>query len=354
MVVWYSLTDQYSKTYASDIANGKNKNDTTKFGRGLYSSRESDVRNNFYIYNVGNITYTGMGHSGYNSGASLPDDEVKLFVNTMISSYRATSDNPYVEITNEDKVENSKNDVYVYVPMDEGNFDYTDENIQVEFKVTDPSWLKTENMNTYLQFTTDELGTELLSEQKTVYQAGTTNQVGTVGIASSDSYVYLQKPSWWGNNIYCYAYSGVDENNKNATWPGVQMEKVNDNGLYRYKIPSSIIKPKVIFTDRNSQYPGKNQGGLSCSGSSMIAKTTGNYYWSSWSWEKYQEETQQAYQVAIDGNYYFNVSYQELEEKGQLEYYLCLKSSYNKNGSTIMNKEVTKVTILPMPLFNLN
>lgn len=78
----------------------------------------------------------------------------------------------------------------------------------------------------------------------------------------------------------------------------------------------------------------------------------------SWTWESENEETkvetQTAYEVAVDGNYYFDVSYQELLEKGQLEYYLCLKSSYVKNGRTYSNQEVTKVTILPMPLYDLN
>lgn len=351
MVVWYSLTDWYSKDYADEVKqiSGSNAKGKSEFGRGLYSSRESDVRNNFYIYNIGNITYTGMGHSGYKDGATLPDDEVKLFVNTMISSYRATSDNPYAEVTNADKVENSKNDVYLYVPMDEANFDYTNENIQVKFKITDPSWLQTQDKDTYLQFTTDKLGTEPLTNQMPLYLEGTGNLAGTTELTSKDRYVYLKKPANWSDNISCYIYSGIDESNKNASWPGVEMEKVNGEGLYRCKVPSSIISPLVIFTDGRSQYPGQNQPGLSYSGSSMIAD--GTKYWN---WTAYPEEKQQAYQVDVDGSYYFNVSYQELINQGQLEYYLCLKSSYKKNGNTVMNKEVTKVTVLPMPLFDLN
>lgn len=358
MVVWYSLTDQYTKNYADEaekISRTSYKNDTQKLGRGVYSSRESDVRNSFYIYNVGNITYTGMGHSG---PAVLPDDEVKLFVNTMISAYRAVSDNPYAEVTNADKVENNKNDVYLYVPVDQANFDYTDDSRTVEFKVTDPSWLQSGDKNTYLQFVTDESGSELATPE-TLYSSDTSQVVDTTEISIStgttDKYVYLQKNNNW-NKAYCFIYSGTNASVKNAEWPGVEMEEVNDTGLYRCKVPSYIVSPKVMFTNNSgSQYPGTNQPGVSFQGDIMTF-TVDNF--GNWSWTSEEEETtvetETAYKVDVDGNYYFNVRYQDLIDKGQLEYYLCLKSSYVKNGKTYSNKEVTKVTILPMPLFDLN
>lgn len=358
MVVWYSLTDEYTKNYADEaekISKISYKNNTEKLGRGVYSSRESDVKNSFYIYNVGNITYTGMGHSGT---AVLPDDEVKLFVNTMISAYRAVSDNPYAEVTNADKVENNKNDVYLYVPVDQANFDYADDSIPVEFKVTDPSWLQSGDKNTYLQFVTDESGSELAT-QESLYFTDTSQEVGKVDISIStgttDKYVYLQKNNNW-DQVYCFIYSGTNESVKNAEWPGVEMEKVNDTGLYRYKVPSYIISPKVMFTNnRGSQYPGANQSGVSFQDDIMTFTVDSN---GNWTWTSEEEETKietvTAYKVDINGNYYFNVRYQDLIDKGQLEYYLCLKSSYVKNGRTYSDKEVTKVTILPMPLFDLN
>ena len=68
---------------------------------GLYDGRWQDARNNYYIYTKGNITYTGLGHLD----DSLTDDEVKLFVNTMISSYRVTPEKPYIKVTNSDAAE---------------------------------------------------------------------------------------------------------------------------------------------------------------------------------------------------------------------------------------------------------
>ena len=68
----------------------------------VYSQSPNDVRNNYYIYNKGNITYTGVGHSM--SGISHdrnPDytlNEAKLFINTIIAAYQAGIKNPYISV----------------------------------------------------------------------------------------------------------------------------------------------------------------------------------------------------------------------------------------------------------------
>ena len=64
IVVWYCL--------ASD-------------GSSPYSWTPNDVVNSYYIYSVGNITYSGAGHSDLST--SKPE-EAKLFINTMIAAYR--------------------------------------------------------------------------------------------------------------------------------------------------------------------------------------------------------------------------------------------------------------------------
>lgn len=62
-----------------------------------YGGRYNDGRNNYYIFNRGSITYTGLGH--HNSGQSR--DEVDLFINTMFAAYRMVPANPYADIKNE-------------------------------------------------------------------------------------------------------------------------------------------------------------------------------------------------------------------------------------------------------------
>ena len=99
--VWYSLTNA-----------GQGNN-------GLYSSREGDAQNQYYIYNRGNITYTGMGHS-----SNPTDDELRLFINTMVASYRPTPDPPFLKVTkfDEEKVEVQPNGVYIHYAQLNDNF----------------------------------------------------------------------------------------------------------------------------------------------------------------------------------------------------------------------------------------
>lgn len=69
IVVWYCI---------SGVASGNYK-DTN-----IYNITPNDVVNNYYIYTMGNVTYSGAGHS-----RPTKDAEIKLFVNTMIAAYNA-------------------------------------------------------------------------------------------------------------------------------------------------------------------------------------------------------------------------------------------------------------------------
>lgn len=64
IVVWYTLGADADKT--------------------VYFGTPRDVRNNYYIYTKGNVTYSGVGHS-----AVTKDEEIKLYINTMIAAYHS-------------------------------------------------------------------------------------------------------------------------------------------------------------------------------------------------------------------------------------------------------------------------
>lgn len=107
--VWFNLSDTKDPEVIA-FYNGKvPTSGITSSTVNIYSSRDQDCRNSFYIYNKGNITYTGSGH-GVGIGnekdpannALMTDDEVKLFVNTMISAYRQPESEPFVQIDNAD------------------------------------------------------------------------------------------------------------------------------------------------------------------------------------------------------------------------------------------------------------
>lgn len=99
-----------------------------------------------------------------------------------------------------------------------------------------------------------------------VYNAsgsGNTSDPTPTPTPTGSNVVYLELPSGWSTNVYCYVYE--NENINNASWPGVAMTKMS-NGLYKYEVPNEINNPKVLFTDVTNQYPGANEPGLELSG----------------------------------------------------------------------------------------
>lgn len=106
IVVWYCI-------------NGTTDNKSND----LYKMSPNDVRNNYYIYNKGNITYCGVGHSkvlnksGNSYVAVGSDEEIKLFINTMIAAYHSGLHAPKVKILENYKL-NSREVDNIYISYD--------------------------------------------------------------------------------------------------------------------------------------------------------------------------------------------------------------------------------------------
>lgn len=102
IVVWFCLSDDKSNEYPGNESYkaAMDHSNETK----AYSTSPNDVRNNYYIYSKGNIMYTGVGHSSMDQLVDVgktnkdQENEVKLFINTMIASYSAASQPPTIEI----------------------------------------------------------------------------------------------------------------------------------------------------------------------------------------------------------------------------------------------------------------
>ncbi|HWT26553.1 MAG TPA: DUF5057 domain-containing protein [Mobilitalea sp.] len=104
LVGWYSLSDSKSPVVRNEgLASGS----ASDLYQGLYSSSPNDVKNNYYLFNNGPCYYSGINLSS----ADVPnnDDEIKLFVNTIIAAYRCSSrlvsTQPTIEITGPKPVE---------------------------------------------------------------------------------------------------------------------------------------------------------------------------------------------------------------------------------------------------------
>ena len=100
----------------------------------LFGANEMDVRNNFFIYNKGNITYTGSGDSEV-----LNEMERKLFVNTLVASYRSGT-HAARTFFKENEWETSATITTTYLPydpaMNSGNGGFLDETLAVNFMIS--------------------------------------------------------------------------------------------------------------------------------------------------------------------------------------------------------------------------
>ncbi|MGN0485208.1 MAG: DUF5057 domain-containing protein [Lachnospiraceae bacterium] len=256
--VWFNLTDSCSSRYYDqlsadgfDLADGVTPTNDNHY---IYSSREADSANNFYIYNAGNVTYTGVGHQN-----DMTPDEVRLFINTMIAAYRTTPDDPTIDITNKDVIETGEDSYTMYINMDDQVVDAASLALPVNLKVRDTSIVpgKTYTMQ--------------------IYEEGQD--------ANTSSYA-TKHPLYIGEKI-----------EDDGEWV------LGDNGRQKVELDEST---KNLTVEQNK-------------------------------------------------NYYFEVPYQEVKDKGKVTVNVSLTSFYRDssgNGHTTISE--TNITILPLDLYDLN
>ena len=108
----------------------------------------NDCVNNYYIYNCGNITYTGAGHDENTS--NVTEDEAKLFVNTMIGAFRTTVSKPSAKFV---AGEDSDLEIHSMIIHTDGEKSVTDavSTAKIYFQITDNSIAKgkTEGIKLY-------------------------------------------------------------------------------------------------------------------------------------------------------------------------------------------------------------
>ena len=115
IVVWYTINNSVAGSF----------ND-------VYDYSPNDVRNNYYIYNRGNITYTGMGHSNIDR-----EEEIKLFINTMIAAYRVSIQSPEITIVEGLQDDTKKN--FDAIPAQEMLLN-EENTYKIYFTVNDMNW----------------------------------------------------------------------------------------------------------------------------------------------------------------------------------------------------------------------
>lgn len=87
-IVWFTLSAISDSSSSFDSARSRIGGGTGN----IYIETPGDGINNYYIYNYGNVTYTGLGYYGN----ELTVGEAQLFVNTLLAAYEAGYSNPIV------------------------------------------------------------------------------------------------------------------------------------------------------------------------------------------------------------------------------------------------------------------
>lgn len=179
MVVWYCLADD------------------------AYEAKPNDVRNNYYIYSVGNVTYTGMGHLGGGNGSArdIKGYEAKLFVNTIIASFNSGVRNPSISIIADEKNKGTSLEC-IYRTFDEevGNVDTTDETIY--FYVNDSNIINgTKVIDVKYYYPVDEVTDKSFvnSEGETIYLKELTAITCADGTIESNEIYSAKIASEWIN-----------------------------------------------------------------------------------------------------------------------------------------------------------
>lgn len=175
----------------------------------MHSALPNDAANSYYIYTMGNVTYSGVGHAGGNE-----PDEAKLFINTMVASFRTASMKPNVEIKN---AEGSEIDYVYFSAMDassnsvvlEKQTPATDESRAVYFSFMDANLGpdKTTSVKLYYEVDSTATGAVKIDLNGRNGSASTSSEVaGTTPVSDS---VKLVKSISQGSGIQCYSAIGT-------------------------------------------------------------------------------------------------------------------------------------------------
>lgn len=140
VVVWYTISD----------INGAATDD-------IYQANYNDVRNNYYIYNIGNVMYSGVGHS-----ENITTNELKLFINTMVAAYQSGVHPPAISYrsgeTNPYEVETT------YLPYDEALHQFIDTtDLNFYFEISDSSFIQGVREVSNHFYVEDESGTKTIT-----------------------------------------------------------------------------------------------------------------------------------------------------------------------------------------------
>lgn len=231
---------QYYQLDMNQDADGDGESDIvvwyTLSNHGIYEQSPKDVRNNYYIYTMGNVTYSGVGHSDF----SKNEDELKLYINTMIAAYSASVHEPSIYL--KENADTDSNDIStLYATIDnaieedaankaDARLDGADSTQDVYFTVKDSNLVR----NQIDEKTVVYMGFYIEDPQK--------NQ-NDEKIGTGDDTIYLKKVDW---DIYSLNNDGTEYELINNSKENSKLNKdprdfFENNKTYKVKVPLSVL-----------------------------------------------------------------------------------------------------------------
>ena len=223
IVVWYCLSDLSDNAKTRKTQTERNNGRGNDNGVNLYNVSPKDVVNNYYIYSMGNVTYSGAGHTEPTGMA-----EKKLFVNTMVAAYNAGTKAPSVFFRDD----NGNTIDSVYMMYDAANKMILDRSnkIQVDFKATDYNILSsvTEIRVEFFKESTDADAMEI------AYGKGTLKVKPLTGLTVTNS-----SKAEVGAHVIAGGDNHFTEGGKDYYVTGTSYYSVTSDGVYTLAFPAS-------------------------------------------------------------------------------------------------------------------
>lgn len=223
IVVWYCLSDLSDNAKTRKTQTERNNGRGNDNGVNLYNVSPKDVVNNYYIYSMGNVTYSGAGHTEPTGMA-----EKKLFVNTMVAAYNAGTKAPSVFFRDD----NGNTIDSVYMMYDAANKMILDRSnkIQVDFKATDYNILSsaTEIRVEFFKESTDADAMEI------AYGKGTLKVKPLTGLTVTNS-----AKAEVGAHVIAGGDNHFTEGGKDYYVTGTSYYSVTSDGVYTLAFPAS-------------------------------------------------------------------------------------------------------------------
>lgn len=203
----------------------------------LYSASPRDIRDNYYIFTKGNVTYSGVGHSSIRDN----ENELKLYINTMIAAYSSGVHAPDITIREKEDTDSAEVGT-IYVSFDDeienGVVSPADTSVEEEVsgneRATESVYFTVEDTNIVKNLKRKEIHVDFGIPENITEQEYQNNKDKYIQIFSSDgTATYLRKV-----DIDVYLKSG--DQTKVYLSSGV---------TYRAEIPLDLLGKKDNFVE---------------------------------------------------------------------------------------------------------